>query len=195
MFFLWLSMCSAPLAGQAIPQKFLGDVTHPPDFAPRFKPIEYQGATIRYDESTLALHLIVSGKDKRGRPWSVYVLPPREIAPGYAYFAGADLRQVPMRSLADPRWHGDITEDFMASLENAWNVGWPKPRVLVMSFPHNPTGATVDLDFMQKVVDFARDRGANRVIWLTNEDNVAARSLYDAVARTTGLIQYRLDPD
>jgi len=45
------------------------------------------------------------------------------------------------------------------------------------------------------VVDFARDRGANRVIWLTNEDNVAARSLYDAVARRTGLIQYRIDPD
>ena len=45
------------------------------------------------------------------------------------------------------------------------------------------------------VVDFARDRGANRVIWLTNEENVAARSLYDAVARTTGLIQYRIDPD
>ncbi|NDB19404.1 MAG: GNAT family N-acetyltransferase, partial [Proteobacteria bacterium] len=44
------------------------------------------------------------------------------------------------------------------------------------------------------VVDFARDRGANRVIWLTNEDNVAARSLYDAVARRTGLVQYRIDP-
>jgi alanine-synthesizing transaminase len=73
-------------------------------------------------------------------------------------FAGADLRQVPMRSLADPRWHDDITEDFMASLENAWNVGWPKPKVLVMSFPHNPTGATVDLDFMQRVVDFCREK-------------------------------------
>jgi alanine-synthesizing transaminase len=73
-------------------------------------------------------------------------------------FAGADLRQVPMRSLADPRWRDDITEDFMTSLENAWNVGWPKPRVLVMSFPHNPTGATVDLDFMQRVVNFCREK-------------------------------------
>ena len=73
-------------------------------------------------------------------------------------FAGADLRQVPMRSLSDPRWHDDITEDFMSSLENAWNVGWPKPRVLVMSFPHNPTGASVDLDFMQRVVDFCREK-------------------------------------
>ena len=73
-------------------------------------------------------------------------------------FAGADLRQVPMRSLSDPRWREDITGDFMTSLENAWNLGWPKPRVLVMSFPHNPTGATVDLDFMQQVVDFCREK-------------------------------------
>jgi alanine-synthesizing transaminase len=73
-------------------------------------------------------------------------------------FAGADLRQVPMRSLADPRWRENMTEDFMSSLENAWNVGWPKPRVLVMSFPHNPTGACVDLDFMQRVVNFCREK-------------------------------------
>jgi alanine-synthesizing transaminase len=30
--------------------------------------------------------------------------------------------------------------------------------VLVISFPHNPTGACVDLDFMQRVVDFCRER-------------------------------------
>ncbi len=63
-------------------------------------------------------------------------------------FAGADLRQIPMRT--------DI--DFMDGLHNAYNVGWPKPRVLVISFPHNPTGACVDLDFMQRVVDFCRER-------------------------------------
>ena len=73
-------------------------------------------------------------------------------------FAGADLRQVPMRSLSDPRVQTDFEGDFFDSLENAWNVGWPKPRVLVISFPHNPTGATVDLEFMQKVVDFCRER-------------------------------------
>jgi alanine-synthesizing transaminase len=73
-------------------------------------------------------------------------------------FAGADLRQVPMRSLSDPRARDDFTGDFFANLENAWEVGWPKPRVLVISFPHNPTGACVDLDFMQRVVDFCRER-------------------------------------
>ncbi len=39
----------------------------------------------------------------------------------------------------------------------AWAYSWPKPRVIVMSFPHNPTTTCVDLEFMQKVVDFARE--------------------------------------
>ncbi|MFM7535048.1 MAG: aminotransferase class I/II-fold pyridoxal phosphate-dependent enzyme [Acidimicrobiales bacterium] len=72
-------------------------------------------------------------------------------------FAGADLRQVPMRAMSDPR-SADFAADFFDSLDNAWNVGWPKPRVLVISFPHNPTGACVDLAFMQRVVDFCRER-------------------------------------
>ncbi|MCU1346062.1 MAG: aspartate/tyrosine/aromatic aminotransferase [Acidimicrobiia bacterium] len=63
-------------------------------------------------------------------------------------FAGADLRQVPMST--------DV--DFFEALENAWNVGWPKTRVIIVSFPHNPTGACVDLAFMQRLVDFALER-------------------------------------
>jgi alanine-synthesizing transaminase len=62
-------------------------------------------------------------------------------------FAGADLRQIPMRTDAD----------FFEGLETAWAIGWPKPRVLIISFPHNPTGACVDLAFMQRVVDFCRE--------------------------------------
>ena len=73
-------------------------------------------------------------------------------------FAGADLRQVPMRSLSDPRVQTDFEGDFFDSLTTAYDVGWPKPRVLVISFPHNPTGSCVDLAFMQRVVDFCRER-------------------------------------
>jgi alanine-synthesizing transaminase len=62
-------------------------------------------------------------------------------------FAGADIREVPLAT----------GTDFFESLTEAWNYSWPKPRVIVMSFPHNPTTACVDLDFMQKVVDFARE--------------------------------------
>jgi len=61
--------------------------------------------------------------------------------------AGADIREVPL---------GTDT-DFFESLTEAWNYSWPKPRVIVMSFPHNPTTTCVDLDFMQRVVDFARE--------------------------------------
>lgn len=72
-------------------------------------------------------------------------------------FAGADVRQVPMRSqqVIDDKQYAD---EFFDNLTDAWNVGWPRPRVLVISFPHNPTGATVDLAFMQRVVNFCRER-------------------------------------
>ncbi len=63
-------------------------------------------------------------------------------------FAGADIREAPL---------GTGT-DFFDNLREAWEYSWPKPRVIVMSFPHNPTTTCVDLDFMQKVVDFARER-------------------------------------
>lgn len=63
-------------------------------------------------------------------------------------FAGADIREVPLGT----------DQDFFENLLQAWEYSWPKPRVIVMSFPHNPTTTCVDLDFMQKVVDFARER-------------------------------------
>jgi alanine-synthesizing transaminase len=73
-------------------------------------------------------------------------------------FAGADLRQVPMRSLANPDEREGFAEEFFERLTAAYDIGWPKPRVLVLSFPHNPTGAVVELPFMQRVVDFCRER-------------------------------------
>ena len=43
-------------------------------------------------------------------------------------------------------------EDFFANLHAAWEQAWPRPRVVVMSFPHNPTGTCVDLEFMTRMV-------------------------------------------
>jgi len=63
-------------------------------------------------------------------------------------FAGADIREIRLGT----------GEDFFENLKEAWEFSWPKPRVIVMSFPHNPTTTCVDLDFMQKVVDFAREK-------------------------------------
>ena len=62
-------------------------------------------------------------------------------------FAGAEVRRV----LLGPG------EDFFDNMLEAWEQSWPKPRVILLSFPHNPTTVCVDLDFMQRVVDFARE--------------------------------------
>ena len=48
-------------------------------------------------------------------------------------------------------------QDFFANLEAAWEQAWPRPRVVVMSFPHNPTGTCVDLAFMARMVNFAKE--------------------------------------
>ena len=63
-------------------------------------------------------------------------------------FAGAEVRHVRLGP----------AEDFFANLVEAWEASWPRPRVVVLSFPHNPTTACVDLEFMTRMVKFARER-------------------------------------
>jgi alanine-synthesizing transaminase len=48
-------------------------------------------------------------------------------------------------------------QNFFENLLEAWENQWPKPRVIILSFPHNPTTACVDLEWMTKIVDFARE--------------------------------------
>src|SRR5436190_4164626 len=62
-------------------------------------------------------------------------------------FAGADVRQVPLGP----------GQNFFDNLMEAWENAWPRPRVILLSFPHNPTTACVDLEWMTKIVDFARE--------------------------------------
>jgi alanine-synthesizing transaminase len=76
-------------------------------------------------------------------------------------FTGADVRQV---SLAGPRPGQplgpevpDPGDEFFDALMNDWEDTWPKPRVIVLSFPHNPTTACVDRAFMERLVAFARE--------------------------------------
>jgi alanine-synthesizing transaminase len=64
------------------------------------------------------------------------------------YFAGADARQVAI----------GVGEDYIQNVMNAYDMGWPKPRVVVLSFPHNPTTTTVELADLQRLVDWARER-------------------------------------
>jgi alanine-synthesizing transaminase len=79
-------------------------------------------------------------------------------------FAGASAREIPMST----------DGNFIERVHEAYEYSWPKPRVIVLSFPHNPTTATVDLEFFQQVVDFAREHGAMVV-----HDNAYAELGYD----------------
>jgi alanine-synthesizing transaminase len=71
------------------------------------------------------------------------------------YLAGADARQVPVGPKSDGS--GGM-HDYIGNVMEAWEYGWPKPRVVVLSFPHNPTTATVELADLQRLVDWARER-------------------------------------
>ena len=65
-------------------------------------------------------------------------------------FAGADVRAVPLTGTED---------DFFGELTEAWENAWPRPRVIVLSFPHNPTTSCVDLPWLERMVGFAREHG------------------------------------
>ena len=67
------------------------------------------------------------------------------FAPG---FAGAAVQRVPVGP--------DV--DFVAGVKEAWELSQPRPRVLLCSFPHNPTTAVADPLQMQELVDFAREK-------------------------------------
>jgi alanine-synthesizing transaminase len=83
-------------------------------------------------------------------------------------FAGAAVREVPMTT--------DVNDDggFLDRIRDVFEHSWPRPKVIVCSFPHNPTTACVDLDFFQELVDFAR---ANDVIVV--HDNAYAELGFD----------------
>lgn len=70
------------------------------------------------------------------------------------YFAGADARQV---AIGDEVGHA-AGAAYVDRVMEAWEYGWPKPRVVVLSFPHNPTTATIELPDLQRLVDWALER-------------------------------------
>ena len=73
--------------------------------------------------------------------------PTYPIHPYSAIIAGGDVRGVPLGP----------GQDFFDNLVQAVRQSWPRPKLMILSFPHNPTTEVVDLDFFQKIVDFARD--------------------------------------
>jgi len=86
------------------------------------------------------------------------VLVPNPSYPIHPYgfvIAGADIRHVPL--VPD--------SDFFEELEKAIKDTWPKPKMLVLNFPGNPTTQCVELDFFEKVVKIAREHE----IWVVHD--------------------------
>jgi alanine-synthesizing transaminase len=75
--------------------------------------------------------------------------PSYPIHPYASIIAGADVRRVP---IAQDR-------DFFEDLQVAIRQTWPKPKLLIINFPHNPTTVCVELEFYQRIVDFAKENG------------------------------------
>ncbi|MCX7724008.1 MAG: alanine transaminase [Thermodesulfovibrio sp.] len=74
--------------------------------------------------------------------------PAYPIHPYGAIIAGGDVRY----------FNVSPHMDFFEELEKAYKNSWPRPKILIINFPHNPTTAVVEnLDFFKKVVDFAKE--------------------------------------
>ena len=63
--------------------------------------------------------------------------------------AGAEVRRAPINS----------EDDYFEVLERMFRNSWPRPRVIIVSFPHNPTTTVVERDFFEKLVAFAHEHG------------------------------------
>jgi alanine-synthesizing transaminase len=86
------------------------------------------------------------------------VLVPNPAYPIHPYgfiIAGADVRHVPMTP----------EHDFFEELQKAIEESWPRPKMLVVNFPGNPTAECVDLPFFERVIEIAR---ANN-IWVIHD--------------------------
>ena len=86
------------------------------------------------------------------------VLVPNPAYPIHPYgfvIAGADVRHVPLVPGVD----------FFEELEKAIAESWPRPKMLVLNVPGNPTTQCVELDFFERVVAIAREHN----IWVIHD--------------------------
>jgi len=86
------------------------------------------------------------------------ILVPNPAYPIHPYgfvISGADIRHVPLIEGGD----------FFAELEKSVKDSWPKPKMLVLNFPGNPTTQCVDLEFFERVVAFAKEHE----IWVVHD--------------------------
>ena len=111
---------------------------------------------VSLDPETEAINTIGAKEGLSHLMWTLVqpgdaVLVPSPSYPIHLYsplFAGAEVREIPLSS----------GSDFFGAMRERWEYSWPRPKVILLSFPHNPTTMCVDLDFMQQVVDFAKEK-------------------------------------
>jgi alanine-synthesizing transaminase len=80
------------------------------------------------------------------------VMVPTPAYPIHSYgpiFANGDVLHFPFSS----------PDELLHDMQQAYKRHWPRPKVLILNFPHNPTTSCVDLDFFRQVVQFARTEG------------------------------------
>ncbi|MCD6271672.1 MAG: aminotransferase class I/II-fold pyridoxal phosphate-dependent enzyme [Deltaproteobacteria bacterium] len=73
--------------------------------------------------------------------------PTYPIHPYSAIISGGNVRGIPVGP----------DSDFFENLVEATKQTWPKPKVLIISYPHNPTTEVVDLEFFEKIVSYAKE--------------------------------------
>ena len=86
------------------------------------------------------------------------ILVPNPAFPIHPYgfvIAGADIRHVPIGAGID----------FFEELEKAVRNSWPRPKMLLLNFPSNPTTQCVELAFFERIIDFARAHG----LWVVQD--------------------------
>ncbi len=91
--------------------------------------------------SHLALAIVEPG-DVALTPTPAYPIHPYSVI-----IAGGEVRSVPIGPGIN----------FLEELEKAYKNTWPRPKLLIINFPHNPTTEVVDIDFFKNVVAFAKE--------------------------------------
>lgn len=158
------------------------DIPSPPGVVDKLVEAAYQGKNHRYSASRGLPNLRRAVADRYLRSYGVALDPDTEVIntigakeglshlmwvlvqpgdvalvpePSYPIhmyapvLAGAEVRRV----------HLSTDADFFERLTAAFRTSWPKPRVIVTSFPHNPTTVTVDAAFFERLVAFAHRNG------------------------------------
>ncbi|HLC16348.1 MAG TPA: aminotransferase class I/II-fold pyridoxal phosphate-dependent enzyme [Thermodesulfovibrionia bacterium] len=99
--------------------------------------------TIGSKEGLSHLMLAIMGPGER----ALTPVPAYPIHPYSVVIAGAEMGGIPTGN----------GRDFFEDMLQAYKSTWPRAKVLILNFPHNPTTTCVELDFFKKVVDFAKE--------------------------------------